>query len=154
MEQLMSSLADVLFNYIISYYIWAKTESPLAKILHWGNLRKLHFCPFLVDFHPVWLFFTYYVFLHFLGNLLGWDGGWAWANFEFLHILRFVSLVYFGRFWGTFGFQWRGVGVKPMFKEFCCKFCIILEAIWQYNPLHNCSKRGRGVKGRLNNVKN
>ena len=23
-------------------------------------------------------------------------------------------------------------GVKPMFKKFCCKFGIILEAIWQY----------------------
>ena len=25
-----------------------------------------------------------------------------------------------------------GGGVKPMFKKFCCKFGIILEAIWQY----------------------
>ena len=25
-----------------------------------------------------------------------------------------------------------GGGVKPMFKNFCCKFGIILEAIWQY----------------------
>ena len=39
-----------------------------------------------------------------------------------------------------------------MFKKFYCRFCKILEAIWQYNPQHKCSKRG-GVKGRLNNVK-
>ena len=25
-----------------------------------------------------------------------------------------------------------GGGVKPMFKKFCCKFGIILEAIWPY----------------------
>ena len=23
-------------------------------------------------------------------------------------------------------------GVKPMFKKFCCRFCIFLEAFWQY----------------------
>ena len=31
-----------------------------------------------------------------------------------------------------------------MFKHFCCKFCILLGAIWrfnpQYNPQHKCSK--------------
>ena len=46
-----------------------------------------------------------------------------------------------------------------MFKKFCCKFCILLGAIWrynpQYNPQHKCSQTrgGGGVKGRLNNVK-
>ena len=40
-----------------------------------------------------------------------------------------------------------------MFKKFCCKFCILLGAIWrynpQYNPQHQCSKMRGGVKGRL-----
>ena len=26
----------------------------------------------------------------------------------------------------------RGGGVKHMFKNLCCRFCIILQAIWQY----------------------
>ena len=50
--------------------------------------------------------------------------------------------------------------VKPMFKKFCRRFCIIMDAIWQYNPQYNpqhkCSKRGGGgggIKGRFNNVK-
>ena len=47
-----------------------------------------------------------------------------------------------------------GWGVKPKFKLFCCRFCIILDAIWQYNPQHKCSKPGGwGVKGHLDNVK-
>ena len=45
-----------------------------------------------------------------------------------------------------------------MFKNFCCKFCILQGAIWRhnsrYNPQHKCSKtRGGGGKGRLNIVK-
>ena len=40
-----------------------------------------------------------------------------------------------------------------MFKKVCYRFCIILEAIWQYNPQHECSKPKKGVKGRLKNVK-
>ena len=39
-------------------------------------------------------------------------------------------------------------GVKPMFKKFCCKFSILLGAIWrynlQYNPQHKCSKKRGG----------
>ena len=50
--------------------------------------------------------------------------------------------------------QGGGEGSNP----FCCRFCIIMDAMWQYNPQYNpqhkCSKRGGegGVKGRLNNV--
>ena len=52
----------------------------------------------------------------------------------------------------------RDPTVKPMFKNVFSRFCILLGAIWrynpQYNPQHKCSKmRGGGVKGRLNNVK-
>ena len=34
-------------------------------------------------------------------------------------------------------------GVKPMFKKFCCKFGIILEAIWQYKIDIKRSSGGR-----------
>ena len=37
-----------------------------------------------------------------------------------------------------------------MFKHFCCKFCILLGAIWRYNPRYNpqhkCSKTRGGSK--------
>ena len=42
-----------------------------------------------------------------------------------------------------------GGGIKPMFKNFCCRFCFSLGPIWRYNPQcnpqHKCSKmRGGG----------
>ena len=41
--------------------------------------------------------------------------------------------------------------LKPMFKNFCCRFCILLGAIWrynlQYNPQHKCSKTRGGGEG-------
>ena len=41
-----------------------------------------------------------------------------------------------------------------MFKKFCCRFCILLGAIWRYNPQHKCSKtRGRGSKATFERCK-
>ena len=70
-------------------------------------------------------------------------------------LLRDVPGDHFGCF---FEHCSKGGGDQTHVQKFCCRFCIIMDAIWQYNPQYNpqhkCSKRGGegGVKGRLNNV--
>ena len=54
------------------------------------------------------------------------------GSFGFLAACIFFGTPYWGGFY-IFLTLSKG-GVKPMFKKFCCRFCTILEAIWQYNP--------------------
>ena len=57
--------------------ILVELPPKVSKSGNWGVLQKLHFCPFLVDFHSARLFFACYVFFAFFVKffVLGWDGG-------------------------------------------------------------------------------
>ena len=82
------------------------------KVSKSGNervLQKLHFCPFLVDFHSARLFFACYgFFLRFSCSFLCWGG----MGDEHGSILSFCILGVFafwpflGTFWALFWVQW------------------------------------------------
>ena len=84
------------------YSLLVESPTKVSKSGNEGVLQKLHFCPFLVDFHSARLFFACYGFFCVFCAVFCVGVGWGMSMGQFW-VFAFWAFLHFGPFWALFG---------------------------------------------------